>query len=161
MRLSKLSLVLFLSFFLSSFCWAEKFKSLKFKDYKNVQVVVEAINPNSVGITEDKVLVATKLRLMRNGLKVVPRTQGRYLYVTISVMDVKVGGRTQGSAVSFDAGITRLVNIPSIGPIMITESLTEAEGMSVLPRGDYESFLKDLNECLDRLILNYLESNLE
>ena len=159
MRLSKLSLVLFLSFFLSSFCWAKKFKSFKFKDYKNVQLVVEDIDANSVGITRDKVLVATKLRLMRNGLKIVPQTQGRYLYVTIRVMDVKVGGRIQGSAVSFDAGITRLVNIPT-GPIMITESLSEAEGMSLLPRGDYESFLEDLNECLDQLILDYLESNL-
>lgn len=137
---------------------AEKYKTMIMPDYKNVAIMAEEVEKNSLGITRDRIITTTKLRLLRNDLRVKPiditASNIGYIYVRVTVVNVVIGQKSMGSAISIDVRFQRYHD-----DMLVTEPL--AIQPTLILANNYEYFENTLNEQLDELILTYLESNME
>jgi hypothetical protein len=139
----------------SSVCSGKVYESLKVPNYKKIQVIIENVSENSVGITSGNIETAVKLKLLRNGIKITPKSNP-YIYVAVNVMDLELGTRVVGVAYNvtiglikfdFEKGYSYLPWDSSMGVIGSSPSL-----------GDFRT---KFDNYLDIFILNYLESNME
>ena len=155
MKQLSILITLLISLGLSSTCWGKVFKSLKVPNYKNIQVLVEDVHENSVGITSENIETAAKLKLLRNGVKLTPLSNP-YIYVSINVVDVTLGARVLGVAYNIIIGLSKY-DIEKGYTYTPLDSSISAIGLST----NLEDFRAYLDNCLDKFILNYLESNME
>jgi len=155
MKQLSILITLLISLGFSSACWGKFHKSLKVPNYKNIQVLVEDLYDNSVGITRGKVETAVKLKLLRNGIKVTPLSNP-YIYVVVNVVDVKVGGKTKGVAYNISLGLCEM-DFEKGDWYMPSQSSVGGIGLAT----SFEVFRTDLDNYLDQFILDYLESNME
>lgn len=137
----------------SSVCLGAVHKSLKVPNYKNIQLIVDPITENNVGITSAKIKLATKLRLLRNGIKTVSDSNP-VLFVDIQVIDVIVGTRDKGVAYSIRITLEKFEGLASYSDLMTSQG-----GIGL--DDDYKTFEEDFLNYLDKFILDYLESNME
>ena len=75
-------LTLALSFSLAD---AKKYTSLKVKDYKNVEVLIEDIAKSNSGITKKDIQNKVKLILLRNGFKTSSKAGKDFIYVYVNI----------------------------------------------------------------------------
>ena len=153
MHLKQIFLIISLLSLFASVGLAKKIDFLKIPDYKNIDLVVELINPNHLGITKDKVTTTSKLRLIRNGLKIDPNNLN-YIYICVIALDVVVGSEKLGCAVDLEIFFQKVEN-------GIHKTTTYSSIRSLGLDVKYEDFQETLEDCLDKFILNYLESNME
>ena len=140
--------------FCSSALMGKKFPSLKVPNYKEVEIVVEEIQPNYLGITREDIILATKLRFLRNGLKVVDLKSGSNLWIQVTALNIKVGGRNVGCAIN----VSIKFQFRYYGRMLI-DGLSSKEGLSIVT--SKKMFINNYEDDLDKFILNYLESNIE
>ena len=140
--------------FCSSALMGEKIQSLKVPNYKEVKLLVEEIDPNELGITSEDIILATKLRFLRNGLKVVNIKRDSNLWVQVTALNIKVGGRNVGCAVNLSLSF-QFTHYQR----KLIDGLSVQAGLIIATTK--ESFMDFYNRKLDQFILNYLESNME
>lgn len=133
----------------------KKFPGLKVPNYKEVELVVEEIQPNYLGITRKDIILATKLRFLRNGLKVVDSKSGSNLWIQVTALNIKVAGRNVGCAINVSLQFQFRYN----GRTLI-DGLSGKEGLQLVISKE-EFMNNDYAHYLDQFILDYLESNME
>ena len=78
-------LTLALSF---SFADAEKYPSLKVKDYKNVRVIIEDIRKSNTGLTKQDIQNKVKLTLLKNGFKTINNVGTDFIYINVNLINL-------------------------------------------------------------------------
>ena len=155
----KNKILLTLILLIPSLCFGEKYITLKDPDYKNLEILIEDINPDHLsGITEEEVLNEIKLLCLQSGIKVRTDTdKDRYLYFRISIMDIDKYNdiyylsfkykRLNRSGIMFaDTGILYVPDQGKYGTLGIASS---KESILSIIRREFKFFLVD-----------YLESNI-
>ena len=137
---------------------AKKYPGLKVKgNYKELRVVVENVPNNTLGLAEEDVERAVKLRLLANGIKGTKTISVHYLYVDVAVL-------TGPNAFKIDIFLQKFSDAYGVDE--------KVAGAYFLPEQGYygtlgtagrskQYILEALNEKLDKFLLDYLESNIE
>ena len=137
---------------------AKKIPGLKVMgNYKELWVVVEKVDNNTLGLTEEDVNRAVKLRLLANGIKDTKANINHFLHVVVDVME-------DGSAFKIDMSLVKFARSYGVNPL-ITGDVFEPNQRSYGTfgtSGRRKQFILDsLNSRLDAFLLDYLESNIE
>ena len=136
---------------------AKKYPGLKVRgNYKVMDVVVENVGNNTLGLTTQDVERAVKLRLLANGIKG-GKILGHQLYVRVGVLST-------GNAFDLDVIFEKISFAYGVDEKVAGISFTPNQGSY----GSYgtagrskQAILEALNAQLDSFLLDYLESNIE
>ena len=124
-------------------------------NYKNIQVLVEYINKNAVGLTQEKVKATTKLQLLRNGIKSTSTTNP-LLSIIVGVLDIKVDNRIVGQAYNLNISLCKF----DFEADTYYHDGKPAQEIIFLGK-TYKDFEEMFKEKLDQFLVDYLESNME
>ena len=156
-----IALALLVSFSASSFAY-NNYKVLG--NYKELKIMVEGVNENSVGVTEEDLERTLKLRLMKNGIK--PHTDYKvgdkhFLYLIVNIMDEK-GGYSASLGVSLRKYSFHYVS-PDHGASggHIPNSFVSGYVNALVVGSKKSHLLESVEKYLDKFILKYLEANME
>ena len=153
-------LTLALSF---SFVNAEKYPSLKAKDYKNVRVSIEGIDKSHTGLTNKDIVNKVKLTLLKNGFKISDEKGKDLIHVNVWVM--AINNRPN------DAYVIKIRYLKFSSNHFDHYSEMKSAGVLFTPdQGEYSRFAitqnkseitDDLSDTLEEFLVDYIESNIE
>jgi hypothetical protein len=130
-------------------------------NYKTVDLVVENVSANKLGITSESIQNIIKLRFLANGIKV--RSGSRNpIYVKILVSDTTGMDNSYRGTTAIALYIC-LVKFSSDYDLdgKYFGKLTDTGSMLFLGQVNSSTFKTDIEKCTDAFLLDYLESNME
>jgi hypothetical protein len=154
MKQLSILITLLISLGLSSTCWGEVYNSLKVPNHKNIRLIVQDVEENFIGVTTEKIELATKLGLLRNGIKTGNTSSPYFLYVGVEIIDIEIGGFKKGSTFHIKINLEKIEDGGAYA-----NTLTMTGGLFL--GTEYKDFEQRLNFALKGFLLNYLESNME
>ena len=154
-----------LLFSFPAFSFADNYKVLG--NYKELHVVVEELDKNSVGVTRKNLERTVKLRLMKNGIKPITDTRSKhYLYLRVNIMDILYPIKAIGVAVKLDITLQKYssdyvsADHGASRDHVPTTILSSHDGGLAL-KTSKAGVLEVVEEEIDTFILKYLEANME
>ena len=153
-------LTLALSF---SFADAKVYTSLKAKDYKNVQVIVEEIPKSNSGITKKDIQNKVKLILLRNGFKTSNEIGKDFIYIYVNVMPLN---NARSDAFSLDISYIKFAD----NHFDSTLEKNSSGSMFKPDQGNYGTIgftnessliLTGISKYFEKFLVDYMESNIE